>query len=69
MPLVFAQLDIPYVIKRLWGKDAVRTHLRNLGLVESETVIVRQSIAGNLIVEIKGVRLALDEGLGRRIMV
>ena len=37
--------------------------------VENETVSVIQSIQGNLIVEIKGVRIALDKSLANRIMV
>ena len=44
-------------------------HLKNLGFVENETVSVIQSIQGNLIVEIKGVRIALDKSLANRIMV
>ena len=57
------------MIQRITGQDKVRVHLKNLGFVENETVSVIQSIQGNLIVEIKGVRIALDKSLANRIMV
>lgn len=69
MPLTFAERNKEYVILRITGQDKVRNHLRNLGFVENETVSVIQSISGNLIVEIKGVRVALDKSLANRIMV
>jgi ferrous iron transport protein A len=69
MPLTLADVDRCYTIRKISGKDDVRRHLNNLGLVEKEEVSVKQSIDGNLIVEIKGVRLALDSSLARRIQV
>ncbi len=69
MPLSFAEENTSYTISRITGKDEVRSHLRNLGLVENETISVKQSIAGNLIVEVKGVRIALNKDLARRIMI
>lgn len=69
MPLTFADLNHPYVIVRIAGQDRIRRHLQNLGFVEKETVSVIQNIHGNLIVEIKGVRIALDQSLACRIMV
>lgn len=69
MPLTFAQMNTRYVITRISGQDKVRAHLRNLGFVENETVSVLQSIQGNLIVEIKGIRVAIDKSLANRIMV
>ncbi|WP_297238158.1 FeoA family protein [uncultured Faecalicoccus sp.] len=69
MPLTFAQLNQEYVIVRITGQDKVRAHLRNLGFVENEKVSVIQSIQGNLIVSIKGVRVALDKSLANRIMI
>ena len=69
MPLTLAQTNKKYTILRITGQDKVRHHLRNLGFVENETVSVIQSISGNLIVEIKGIRVALDKSLANRIMV
>lgn len=69
MPLTLADLNVAYVIKRISGKDEIRVHLANLGFVEGSTVKVVQNLNGNLIVEVKSVRLALDESLAKRILV
>lgn len=69
MPLTFADLNRQYVILKITGQDKVRAHLKNLGFIENESVSVIQSIQGNLIVEIKGVRIALDKSLANRIVV
>lgn len=47
----------------------MRTHLRNLGIVEGESIVIKNAIQKNLIVEIKGIRIALDAALAQRIMV
>ena len=44
-------------------------HLADLGFSPQSLVTVKQEIAGNLIVEVKGSRLALDASMARRIMV
>lgn len=69
MPISLAEMNKLYVIKRITGKDETRRHLANLGFVEGAEVKVVQSIDGNLIVEVKDVRVALDESLARRILV
>lgn len=69
MPLTLADENQNYTIIRIKGKDDVRRHLSNLGLTENETISVKQSIHGNLIVEVKGVRLALNADLAKRIMI
>lgn len=69
MPLTLAESDQMYTILKITGKDQVRRHLNNLGVTENEKITVRQSVNGNLIVEVRGVRLALDAGLARRILV
>lgn len=69
MPLSFASINREYTIQKINGKDSVRMHLKNLGFVEKETIFVRQKINESLIVEVKGVRIALDATLSRRIFV
>lgn len=69
MPLSLGEQDQSYTIVHITGKDEIRSHLRNLGIVEKETVAIKQRIAGNLIVEIKGVRVALNRDLAKRIMI
>lgn len=69
MPLTFAEKDMPYKILKIAGKDEIRSYLQNLGFAVNETISVKQSNRGNLIVEVKGVRVALDASLAKRIMV
>ena len=69
MPLSLADMNTVYVVKRVTGNDQIRKHLATLGFVEGVEVQVVQSIDGNLIVEVKNVRVAIDESLARRVMV
>ena len=69
MPLSFADVGKKYQIKKITGNDAVRAHLRNMGIVENTFIQVVQSICGNMIVEVKGARIALDSSLVRRIII
>jgi len=69
MPLSLADMNTVYVVKRVTGNDQIRKHLATLGFVEGAELQVVQSIDGNLIVEVKNVRVAIDESLARRVMV
>ena len=69
MPLSLGEIGKKYLIKRITGNDAVRTHLRNMGIVENSYIQIVQSIDGNMILEVKGIRIALDSSLVRRIIV
>ena len=64
MLLSFGKVGVRYPIE-----DSIRTHLRNLGIVEGESIVIKNAIQKNLIVEIKGIRIALDATLAQRIMV
>ena len=56
-------------IKKITGKDEVRLHLAELGFVVDSEVTVVNEIAGNLIVQVKESRLALDRTMANRIMI
>ena len=56
-------------IRKITGKDEVRLHLAELGFVVDSQVTVVNEIAGNLIVQVKESRLALDKTMANRIMV
>ena len=53
----------------LTGKDEVRQHLAELGFVVDATVTVVNEIAGNLIIQVKESRIALDKTMANRIMI
>ena len=68
MPLTMAKPGETVTIRRVTGRDEVRRHLAELGFVEDGSVTVVQSIAGNLILQVKGGRIALDGRMAGRIL-
>jgi len=69
MPLCFMDLGESISVKRISGTPEVKKHLENLGFVPGTEVLLINKIGGNLIVKVKESRVALDEGLARKIMV
>lgn len=68
MPLSMARPGEPVVIRKITGKDEVRQHLSELGFVVDTTVTVISEMAGNLILQVKESRVALDKSMAMRIM-
>jgi hypothetical protein len=69
MPLTYAPIGEPAVIRKITGKDEVRQHLAELGFVVGQQVTVVSSLAGNLIINVKGSRIALDAAMAQRVML
>ena len=69
MPLTMAKTGETVVIRKISGKDEVRQHLAELGFVVDSDVTVVSEIGGNLIVQVKDSRIALDKTMANRIMV
>ncbi len=69
MPLAMAKPGETVTIRRITGKDEVRQHLAELGFVVDESVTVISEIAGNLILQVKESRIALDRTLANRVMI
>ena len=69
MPLTMAKSGETVTIRKISGKDEVRQHLAELGFVLDSNVTVVSEIAGNLIVQVKDSRIALDKTMANRIMV
>lgn len=69
MPLSMAKLGETNYIIKISGKDEVRQHLAGLGFVTGEEVTVISEMGGNLILSIKGARVALDKRIANRIIV
>ena len=68
MPLTMAKAGDTVTIRKITGKDEVRLHLAELGFVVDSQVTIVNEIAGNLIVQVKESRLALDKTMANRIM-
>ena len=68
MPLAMAQPGETVTIRKITGKVEVRQHLAELGFVVDTQVTVVSRIAGNLILQVRDSRVALDRTMANRIM-
>ena len=69
MPLSMAKPGETVTIRKITGKDEVRQHLAELGFVVDSDVTVVSEIGGNLILQVKDSRVALDKTMANRIMI
>ena len=69
MPLTMARPGESFAIRRIPGKDEERQPLAELGFVMDSEVTVVSEVAGNLILQVKDSRIALDHTMASRIMV
>ena len=70
MPLTMAQDGEKNCIKKITGKDEIRLHLANMGFVVGSMVtVVSRGSGGNMILNVKDTRVALDRDMANRIMV
>lgn len=69
MPLTFAKPGHTGVIQRILGKDEARRHLESLGFVVGAAVSVVTERGGNLILQIRDSRVALDRATASRILI
>ena len=69
MPLALANAGEQNIIKKIGGSPEVKQHLENLGFVVGGTVTIVNTLAGNLIVNVKETRVAIREEMARKIMI
>lgn len=69
MPLTMANTGDTVVIRKITGRDEVRQHLAELGFVVGESITVVSVLGGNLILQVKESRIALDQTLAMRILM
>ncbi len=69
MPLTMAKPGQTVIIRKITGRDEVRQHLAELGFVVGEDITVVNVLGGNLILQVKDSRIALDKTLAMRILV
>ena len=69
MPLSLATVGEQNTVVRITGTPEVKKHLEDLGFVVGGNVTVVTSLAGNVIVNVKEARVAINEEMARRIMV
>lgn len=69
MPLSMAKPGETVIIRRVTGKDQLRQHLADLGFVADSAVTVISEMGGNLILQVRESRVALDKTLANRVMI
>ena len=69
IPLTMAAIGETVIIRKITGKDEVRQHLAELGFVVDSTITVVSKMGGNLILQVKDSRIALDASMAIRIMI
>jgi ferrous iron transport protein A len=69
MPLAFAPEGEENIIQRIGGTQEVKRHLENLGFVVGGSVRIVARLQGNVIVNVKETRVAIDEKMAQKIMV
>lgn len=69
VPLTMARAGETVTIRKVTGKDEVRQHLAELGFVVDSDVTVVNEMAGNLILQVKNSRVALDRTMANRILI
>lgn len=69
MPLTMAPVGQASKIQRVGGNDETKRFLANLGFVVGSEVTVISAIGGNVIVNIKDSRVAINQDMARHIMV
>ncbi|MBR2257367.1 MAG: ferrous iron transport protein A [Blautia sp.] len=67
MPVTMADPGATVSIARITGKDEAKRHLNELGLVEGDQITVISNNGGNVILQVKDSRIALDEKMANRI--
>jgi len=67
MPLTMAGIGETNTISRIGGNEETRRFLANLGF--GAEVVVLSKIGGNVIVNVKDSRVAVNEDMARHIMV
>ena len=69
MPLTMAEVGEENIIKKIGGKQEVKSHLETLGFVIGGAVTVMNTISGNLIVNVKDSRIAISREMAQKIMI
>ena len=69
MPLTMLNIGETGEIKRIGGNEETRRFLNDLGFVVGAEVSVVSAIGGNVIVNIKDSRVAINKDMAKRIMV
>lgn len=69
MPITMAGIGETCKIKKIGGNEEIRRFLANLGFVNDAEISVVSAIGGNVIVNVKDARVAVNQDMARHIMI
>lgn len=69
MPLTLMPEGKIAVINKCWAKGNTKKFLEGLGVLPGASILVISEVSGNLIVEIKGAKFALNREVAQQILV
>ncbi|MEY8235839.1 FeoA family protein [Lachnospiraceae bacterium 66-29] len=69
MPLTMAKTGESNTIKKVGGKEETKRFLESLGFVIGGCVTVISEIGGNMIVNVKESRVAINKEMANKIMI
>ena len=69
MPITMAGIGETCKIKKIGGNEETRRFLANLGVVNDAEISVVSAIGGNVIVNVKDARVAVNQDMARHIMI
>ena len=69
MPLTMASIGEANTIRKVGGNEETKRFLENLGFVAGAEITVVSAIGGNVIVNIKDSRVAIDKDMASKILV
>jgi ferrous iron transport protein A len=68
VPLSMVRAGERVKVKAISGKDETRRFLSNMGFVEDAEVAVVSEMNGNVIVNVKGTRVAISKSMASRVL-
>ena len=69
MPVSLINSGDTVTIRRITGTDEVRQHLSELGFIVGEEITMVSNNGGNVILQVKDCRVALDRKMAARVIV
>ncbi len=69
MPLTMVPLGKEAIVNVCNAKEATKKFLETLGITPGASICVISEMGGNLIVNIKGARVAINRGVAQQLMV
>lgn len=68
LPLSMVRAGEQVKVKSVSGKDEIRRFLSNMGFVEDTEITVVSEMNGNVIVNVKGTRVAISKSMASRVL-